>query len=335
MKTPPQKPTTPQEVPKSEPRDSTTPRAATAGDRVTGQSGLSVGKIKWWLGNTELEGVTDVTDSLRRGEDLTSAPRVDDGALLAEWKEALADVIFSRYTVTSETTGWLPALEMPQSATPTTFIRVRIHMKEGLGKGRIVDGVRQIDFYDASKIFEITGGSKSYFDGENLDFYIDPSITPHPVVERAKLGESKKPGYTGGTMGDAREYFALAAKVVEKAYDKGLSVAELDEAIEDKLAAKMGATARETTGRVTGEPRPAQQRTAQELFGVSASTPARRYHKSDGPEFCEAELADRVLLAAAEATRNEMKTRAKTKVLTTEERARWQRAGRFVYHARK
>jgi hypothetical protein len=36
---------------------------------------------------------------------------------------------------------------------------------------------------------------------------------------------------TGGTVGDARDYFALAAK----AFEKGLSVAELDEAIEDKL----------------------------------------------------------------------------------------------------
>jgi hypothetical protein len=179
---------------------------------------------------------------------------------------------------------------------------------------------------------------------------------PKPEVI-SLFDENQKPGYTrgttldetGGTVGDAREYFALAAKAVEKAFENGLSVADLDEAIEDKLAAKIGATARETTSRAMGEPRPpetapvaerepphlAQQRTAQELFGMSASTPARRYHKSDGPEFCEAELADRVLLAAAEATRNEMKTRAKTEILTTEERARWQRAGRFVYHARK
>jgi hypothetical protein len=51
-------------------------------------------------------------------------------------------------------------------------------------------------------------------------------------------------------MGDAREYFALAAK----AFENGLSVAELDEAIEDKLAAK--AAARETTFRATIAPRP-------------------------------------------------------------------------------
>lgn len=96
-------------------------------------------------------------------------------------------------------------------------------------------------------------------------------VEKHPPIEDNSpqtgdiggLGTSNKPGYTdgttpgetGGTMGDAREYFALAAKFVEKAYDKGLSVAELGEAIEDKLAAKIGATARETTTRATAAPR--------------------------------------------------------------------------------
>jgi hypothetical protein len=51
-------------------------------------------------------------------------------------------------------------------------------------------------------------------------------------------------------MEDARKYyFVLAAK----AFENGLSVAELDEAIEAKLAAK--AAARETTARVTATPR--------------------------------------------------------------------------------
>ena len=96
--------------------------------------------------------------------------------------------------------------------------------------------------------------------------------------------------------------------------------------------------ARETTDRAPAEQRPGNAppvRTADELFGMSASAPARRYHKSDGPEFSAEELADRVLLAAAEATRNEMKSRAKLGELSPEERARWRKAGRFVYHARK
>lgn len=83
----------------------------------------------------------------------------------------------------------------------------------------------------------------------------------YPNAEVVSLfDENKNPVYTGGTtpdetgrtVGDAREYFVLAAK----AWENGLSVAELNEAIEDKLAAKMGATARETTSRATAEPRP-------------------------------------------------------------------------------
>jgi hypothetical protein len=177
------------------------------------------------------------------------------------------------------------------------------------------------------------------------DYALPHNIRSEVLTKLREFGESNKPGYTGEhgeNMGDEAntedELVTLARKIPSE--KRGAAIDLLKNLVEG---------ARETTGRAPAKPRPpetapvaerepprpAQQRTAQELFGKSASTPARRYHKSDGPEFCEAELADRVLLAAAEATRNEMKTRAKTEVLTTEERARWQRAGRFVYHARK
>jgi tetratricopeptide (TPR) repeat protein len=58
-------------------------------------------------------------------------------------------------------------------------------------------------------------------------------------------------GKDGGPVGNkTAQYFAVAAKAKEK----GLSVAELEEAIENKLAAK--AAARETTTRATVTPRP-------------------------------------------------------------------------------
>lgn len=81
-------------------------------------------------------------------------------------------------------------------------------------------------------------------------------VSPHPVGN-LPVPTSDNPGYTGGTtpgetggtVGDAREYFFLAAK----AFENGLSVAELDEAIENKLAAKVAA--REETGRAKAKPR--------------------------------------------------------------------------------
>jgi hypothetical protein len=74
-------------------------------------------------------------------------------------------------------------------------------------------------------------------------------------------------------------------------------------------------------------------RTAQEVFGASAKIPARRYHKSrSGPEFSDDQLKSRDLLSVADAICNHMKAR---KALTPEERAMWNKAKRFTYHARK
>jgi hypothetical protein len=67
-----------------------------------------------------------------------------------------------------------------------------------------------------------------------------------------QFDEGNKPVYTGEqNMGDLAAYYAVA----RKAYEKGLSVAELDEAIDDKLGAK--AAAHETTSRAKDTPRPA------------------------------------------------------------------------------
>jgi len=92
---------------------------------------------------------------------------------------------------------------------------------------------------------------------------------------------------------------------------------------------------RETAKRAAGKPHPENAplaRTAEDLFGVSKSTPARRYHRSADPEFSEAELADRALLSAADAVCNDMKKRSKT--LSPGERDTWLRAARFAYQAR-
>jgi hypothetical protein len=113
---------------------------------------------------------------------------------------------------------------------------------------------------------------------------------------------------------------------------------EVAEAIRELAANAMRETTdRETTDRAPAEPRPdaaAQAaRTPQELFGVSASRAARRYHKSDGPEFSKTELADRGLLAIADKICNDMKKRSKT--LSPEDREMWRLAKRFTNHARK
>jgi hypothetical protein len=75
-------------------------------------------------------------------------------------------------------------------------------------------------------------------------------------AQKRLIGEGKKPGYTGGqhggTVGETAEYYAAA----DYACDRGLSVGELREAIEQKLAEKAKAAARETTARATAEPRP-------------------------------------------------------------------------------
>jgi hypothetical protein len=78
-------------------------------------------------------------------------------------------------------------------------------------------------------------------------------------------------------------------------------------------------------------------RVAQEIFGVSAKVPARRYHKTrNGPEFSDVQLKNPDLLSVADKTHNDMKGRvAKGEVLSPEERAAWNKAKRFAYQARK
>jgi tetratricopeptide (TPR) repeat protein len=74
-----------------------------------------------------------------------------------------------------------------------------------------------------------------------------PAIVPSGGRQ---FDKGNKPVYTGEqNMRDLAAYYAVA----RKAYEKGLSVAELDEAIDDKLGAK--AAARETTVRAKEPPR--------------------------------------------------------------------------------
>ena len=70
-------------------------------------------------------------------------------------------------------------------------------------------------------------------------------------VASINIVESNNSRYTStNNMGVLAAYFAVA----RRAFEKGLSVAELDEAIDDKLAAK--AAAHEMTTRATAQPRP-------------------------------------------------------------------------------
>jgi len=152
----------------------------------------------------------------------------------------------------------------------------------------------------------------------------------HTVIENLSLDTRDISLYTPHIMDTTTRFHRVAQA-------EGLSDSELREAIETWKAAKAKITRRESAPRsATPETHARTARSAQELFGVSASTPARRYHKSAGPEFSDVELADRMLLAAADATRNEMSNRVKNReVLSPEERARWKVAGRFAYHARQ
>jgi hypothetical protein len=125
-------------------------------------------------------------------------------------------------------------------------VTLRYADSEPVGAARIVVSIDHSDRIDSEEVREVVRRFVRFVLPE--DWMCDEQN----FIVNDRLGESIARGYTDDIMGDAREYFALAAKALEK----GLSVAELDEAIEDKLAAKMGATARETTGRATGEPRP-------------------------------------------------------------------------------
>ena len=107
-----------------------------------------------------------------------------------------------------------------------------------------------VEYY---KAFAITARLAADDPG-NARWWRDLSLIRHEKIDRAineaqLIGESKTPDYTSGLgepVGDeTAAYFAVAIKAIEK----GLSVAELDEAIEDKLVAK--AAAREMTTRVT------------------------------------------------------------------------------------
>jgi hypothetical protein len=97
---------------------------------------------------------------------------------------------------------------------------------------------------------------------------------------------------------------------------------------------------REITGRAKGKPRPKnaelRTRTAQELFGVSAASQSRRYHRSKGAEFSAEELADPVLLHAADSVVNARSKRTKNgEALSLTEIETAQRAARFARQARR
>jgi hypothetical protein len=70
------------------------------------------------------------------------------------------------------------------------------------------------------------------------------------IKKSERVGESNKSDYTDIVENTAARFHALA----DDALKKGLSIAEFEEAIEDKLTAKAQAAARETTGRATVEP---------------------------------------------------------------------------------
>jgi hypothetical protein len=89
---------------------------------------------------------------------------VVDTNLLAEWFEAVAGFISTAYKVTRETTGWPSWWEEP---APEEFIVIRIDVAEG-------------EFCDTASLSSITCNSRSVFDGETLDIYINPTVTPRP-----------------------------------------------------------------------------------------------------------------------------------------------------------
>ncbi len=111
----------------------------------------------------------------------------------------------------------------------------------------------------------------------------------------------------------------------------------------DRLLAELAATVH-GSAEPQPEPAPAQPRpenppivrTAEELFGASASTTTRPYHKSDEPEFTDKELADPNLLKAADKAGNDRRSREKKgEILSYEELEAVLRAGRFAKQARQ
>jgi tetratricopeptide (TPR) repeat protein len=96
---------------------------------------------------------------------------------------------------------------------------------------------------------------------EIAEFVVSLIALPSPI------DESNTSRYTSYNMSDMAAYFAVA----RRAFEKGLSVAELDEAIDDKLAAK--AATREITARATAEPRPDEPAPVEPVRSAVAATP--------------------------------------------------------------
>lgn len=188
-----------------------------------------------------------------------------------------------------------------------------------------------------SEIAENISGSDIHDEGlEQIEIALRRYFVGQPP-----LGESKTPGYTRETSpSEAAGTQRLRMAITDKTWQMINGLAVTLGVPEEKRRAFLemildfSERARETTAR-TEPPRPAQ-RTAQELFGVSASFQTRRYRKSGDAEFSNEELDNATLLQAADRIVNDRTKRTKKgEVLSREEIDTAQRAARFSKQARK
>jgi hypothetical protein len=164
------------------------------------------------------------------------------------------DLVTGRVSTGTETHTWEEGDEIQRRFRQKTDVIDRL--KANYKKGNAIKYQRGVS--GAFGVQSGTRGDKDYCEvgfTASIDHYLQlkqflQSIGIKVYSTKPQIVGSEPSRYTSDNMGDLAAYYAVA----RKAYDKGLSVAELDEATEDKLAAK--ASAREITARAKTPPRP-------------------------------------------------------------------------------